>query len=359
MPVEAYAPAQTPDLHIPPSDATVRVAIIDTTSSIVLPSTGLLSPLIPCAPTLSLPAYAFLVTHPTKGCLLFDLGIRPDWSSALPPVLGHRIKSLGWDISAEKDLATILTEHAVPLTDIKAVVWSHPHFDHTGNPALFTASTALVVGPGFKEAFLPGYPADLTGTMPEEVWAGRELVEVEFPETGLRIGRFRACDWFGDGSFYLLSSPGHAVGHMCGLARTTADSFILMGGDAAHHAGMFRPSAYIPLPESIMLDPPVPGFPNPCSREALLRIHPEGRADRPFYRSREGFNLDDEEARSSTEGLAEFDADPRVLVFVAHDKALRDVVSFLPERVNEWKEKGWGNARWRFLGDFAAGMQEV
>lgn len=36
---------------------------------------------------------------------------------------------------------------------------SHWHWDHIGDPSTFPPSTRLVVGPGFKEAFLPGYPA--------------------------------------------------------------------------------------------------------------------------------------------------------------------------------------------------------
>ena len=36
---------------------------------------------------------------------------------------------------------------------------SHWHWDHVGSPETFPYSTELVVGPGFKVAFLPGYPA--------------------------------------------------------------------------------------------------------------------------------------------------------------------------------------------------------
>ncbi|KAM5442582.1 hypothetical protein MferCBS31731_002461 [Microsporum ferrugineum] len=46
--------------------------------------------------------------------------------------------------------------------------------------------------------------------------------EISFDD-GLEIGRFRAMDFFGDGSFYLLYAPGHAEGRLCALARTTAD----------------------------------------------------------------------------------------------------------------------------------------
>lgn len=54
---------------------------------------------------------------------------------------------------------------------------------------------------------------------------GRFVRELTFEEGEdhpvLSIGDFKAIDFFGDGSFYLLDTPGHAVGHLCGLARTS------------------------------------------------------------------------------------------------------------------------------------------
>jgi hypothetical protein len=38
-------------------------------------------------------------------------------------------------------------------------VGSHWHWDHIGDPSRFPSSTELIVGPGFKAEFLPGYPA--------------------------------------------------------------------------------------------------------------------------------------------------------------------------------------------------------
>lgn len=35
---------------------------------------------------------------------------------------------------------------------------SHFHWDHTGDPGRFPKSTGLIVGPRFKETFMPGYP---------------------------------------------------------------------------------------------------------------------------------------------------------------------------------------------------------
>ena len=41
--------------------------------------------------------------------------------------------------------------------------------------------------------------------------SGRELKEISFDGSTI-IGAFQAYDYFGDGSFYLLDVPGHAVG---------------------------------------------------------------------------------------------------------------------------------------------------
>lgn len=44
------------------------------------------------------------------------------------------------------------------LADHVRLYSSHWHWDHIGDPSTFPSSTDLIVGPGFKEAFLPGYP---------------------------------------------------------------------------------------------------------------------------------------------------------------------------------------------------------
>ncbi len=105
--------------------------------------------------------------------------------------------------------------------------------DHTGDPSTFPASTDLIVGPGFKDAYVPAYPTVQDSPVDERAWEGRNLREIKFDTEGqgLTIGQYKAMDLYGDGSFYLLDTPGHAIGHMCGLARTSAEppEFIFMG----------------------------------------------------------------------------------------------------------------------------------
>lgn len=71
---------------------------------------------------------------------------------------------------------------------------------------LFPTSTELVVGPGFKASptLLPGYPHNPDSPIDAAAIEGRQLTEIGFTGSGLEIGGFRAHDFFGDGSFYLL-----------------------------------------------------------------------------------------------------------------------------------------------------------
>ncbi|TVY26853.1 Cytochrome P450 monooxygenase [Lachnellula hyalina] len=293
-----------PDLKIPSSTTTVNIRIIDTTSRISgIPLEGFVSPAIKGHTLLTAaPAFSFLIEHPSNRKLLFDLG----------------------------------------------------------DPSTFDSHTALIVGPGFKDAFTPGYPANEESPIRESDYKNRELREISFDQ-GLKIGRFNAFDYFGDGSFYLLDSPGHAIGHVCGLARVTANTFIFMGGDACHHAGEFRPSQYLPLPSSISPNPLSLGSSTPCPGSLFEDLYRDGDGTKPFYTIAKGGGAiahDADEAERTIGKVMEADARDEVLVVMAHDDTLLDVVDFFPKYANDFKEKGWvEKGRWLFLKDFAGAVK--
>ncbi|KAI9934664.1 hypothetical protein MW887_000281 [Aspergillus wentii] len=180
----------------------------------------------------------------------------------------------------------------------------------------------------------------------------------------MNIAGFGAFDYFGDGSFYLLDTPGHATGHLCGLARTTQDTFIFMGGDIAHHCGEFRPSNHHPIPSKLFPNPLDLSSVLPCPGSLFTSIHPDGRSDTPYYRIGtwpDGSTAADDlqEAEKSLKKLEVYDAKAdQVFVILAHDPAMRGVIDFFPSDVNRWREKGWGEkTRWAFLRDFKNAIQ--
>ncbi|CAE6413632.1 unnamed protein product [Rhizoctonia solani] len=357
------SPVAPPPLNIPASDHVVKLSVIDTTTRMgKIPTTMFFESVIKGHEFFSGPAYSFLIEHESGAKVLFDMGVPQKWEDTAPSMV-NLVRTSGVEVSVTKNVSDILIEHGIPLDSINSIIWSHHHWDHTGDPSLFPSTTTLTVGPGFKATMLPGYPTDPNSSILESAYKDRELVEISFEKSPeFRIGQFRAFDYFGDGSFYLLDSPGHAVGHICGLARTTTDTFVLLGGDVCHHAGELRPTKYLPLPDSI--DPnPLPGKlaggPGVCLGSVLLNLHPKHVATEPFYRTGAGAMGDPVETQKSVDKTTDFDCHENIFTVIAHDSSLLDVIDFFPKPLNDWKLRGYKEkSLWMFVKDFNDGVQD-
>ncbi|KAI4190992.1 MAG: hypothetical protein L6R41_000442 [Letrouitia leprolyta] len=365
--------AANTELAIPESSSTVDIHIIDSTSRIKgIPISLFMEPEIKGHDIVDCPAFSFLIEHrATSTKLLFDLGVRKDWEK-LSTKIYDRIKAGGWSVTVEKGVADILKDNGVEPASVNAIIWSHLHWDHTGDPSTFPHSTDLVVGPGFKEAFTPGYPANQDSPILESDYTGRNLREISF-DSKLEIGGYKAFDYFGDGSFYLLDSPGHAIGHMCALARTSTSpsTFIFLGGDCAHHGGEYRPSSSNPLPSNLSPSPLPHLHPTTCPGSLFIPIHrlynPANRAhatdtptSEPFYLIAASGANDVTQARASVKKMSNFDGHEGIFVMIAHDAHVQDIVRCFPEgKANDWKREGWKEkATWRFLADFEQAVGE-
>ncbi|OQD94986.1 hypothetical protein PENSOL_c022G07497 [Penicillium solitum] len=108
----------------------------------------------------------------------------------------------------EKGVDEVLQDAEFDLTKLDAIIWSNWHWDHIGDSTRFPKSTKLVVGPGFINHFTPGWPRNPEGVLLDCDIEGRDLVEPTYP---LEIGGFKAHDYFGDRSFYLLDVPGSDI----------------------------------------------------------------------------------------------------------------------------------------------------
>ncbi|PWN32724.1 uncharacterized protein FA14DRAFT_162032 [Meira miltonrushii] len=354
-------------LHIPPSDAVSTVRLIDSTSTIHIPTKLFMEPAIKGHEDLNCPAFSFLVTNSTGDRhVLFDLGIRTDHKTNYPKHLSDRLSKI-CTIEVEKDVADILEESkddSLPKPkDIESIIWSHHHFDHTGNPQKFPKHTSLVVGPGFKKGILPGYPADAESPIPSEMWEDRELIEIDMKDAkrgNIKIGDFDGFDYFGDQSFYLLYTPGHAPGHIAGLARVTPSTFVFMGGDAAHHGGEIRPNEFRSLPETVQVPSSKHFSQTSCPCSILENLQPEDKGkSKPFYDPTEGLCENKEDALSTLRGIGKLDSTEDVFIILAHDRTLRGHLPQFPNKINDWKELDLANKyRWTFIDDFSQAIDE-
>lgn len=162
-------------------------------------------------------------------------------------------------------MITRLEEERFDTSIIDALVLSHHHFDHIGDISALPSHTKVVCGPGTLKAMQPGYPEDESSTWWSKWFVERDFLELpptektedwdgsieEFanPKSAARKWRKVACydhavDWFGDGSFWIVETPGvrevlhaihvmtlirsttllqHCVGHISVLARVTSN----------------------------------------------------------------------------------------------------------------------------------------
>ncbi|CAA7269984.1 unnamed protein product [Cyclocybe aegerita] len=202
---------------------------------VVLPSSFILANAHPDSKE-AMPSLCFLLIHSSSSKrFVFDLGIRPD-IEAYPPAVREYLTSGLVTASVPQDVVGSLAKGGLAPDDIDTVCISHCHGDHIGNTHAFARST-FVVGGACQALFVEGktYPED-----PASSYA-RDLLPTDRTryltvEEWTPIGPFpRAFDFYGDGSLYLVDSPGHLQGHLNVLARTSADgAWVYLAGDSAH-----------------------------------------------------------------------------------------------------------------------------
>ncbi|TDZ32328.1 Cytochrome P450 monooxygenase andK [Colletotrichum spinosum] len=364
--------------NIPESDNVVRVKLIDTTAAMVGQNTAFVSPVVPGHEVINFRALSFLLEHDGLGKkALFDLGVRKDYwnlpKAVQQGIIGENCTIFGMRV--DKGIDEVLKEGGVDLNTIDYAIWSHAHFDHRGDMAVFPKSTSLIVGPGYlSDKSRPGGVSD-PAAAPE--FADRRLEEARF-DGGLAVGRFRAQDFFGDGSLYLLEAPGHQPEHVCALARTTPSSapggatFVFLGGDICHFAGVFRPTEKTPFPDEI----PESAISlrrdwaarSVCPCSFFTPHHPNAEGEdaarkEPWYKLPVGEHTvytDLQQAATSVSRMSELDVRDDVMVCLAHDASLLGVLPVFnnqPERdINEWRKEGWKETTyWSWLNEVAVG----
>lgn len=192
---------------------------------------------------------------------------------------------------------------------LSAILVSHVHFDHIGDPSTFP-NIPYITGPGTKEAASPGYPIDPRSTLMTSLLTRDNYTELSWTDDKWSpLGPFsRAHDFFGDGSFFIVDTPGHFPGHVTGLAQTKPDEWVIMGGDCCHARSL--------------LD---------GSRQVSLTGCPGGTS----------MHGDTAEAIKSIEMLRKLDQDDTVFVALAHDVTLEGKMPEYPASLNGWQESAW------------------
>lgn len=168
-----------------------------------------------------IPVPVFLMTHP-QGNVLFDTGLHAagladPWerwgglNKALAPLLTP-------DDHVQRQLATI----DVKPSDVRYVINSHLHHDHSGGNEAFPQATFLLQRAEW-EAIRDPQLAKTVGYLPGDcaMDVRYELIDGEY-------------DIFGDGTLILTPTSGHTPGHQSCRVTLPSDQQVVLAGDACY-----------------------------------------------------------------------------------------------------------------------------
>ncbi|MFH1137864.1 MAG: N-acyl homoserine lactonase family protein [Pseudomonadota bacterium] len=178
------------------------------------------------------PVFSFLVDHPSAGLMVLDTGLHADFAQRKTGnfgwLLGGIVKT---QVGPGRSSAEQIQALGADLNDVRHIFLSHLHLDHPSGLPAFRGNRRV------KVHVDPAELAEARGAMSlfkgyiKSHLSGFDLEPIRYPERKAPFDR--VWDFLGDGSVWILATPGHTPGHASVLARTVGGP-VLLTFDAAH-----------------------------------------------------------------------------------------------------------------------------
>ena len=174
---------------------------------------------------------AFVITHPHEGLTVFDTGLNPNAADSSSGYLGSIQRAFAKPSAADgQDLPNQMRAVGFEPADVRRVILSHMHFDHTGTVESFP-NAEIVVARAERQGLLE-VPLYRDASAPADFDDIQNWNEVDYDSAGPIATFTRHRDVFGDSSVLLVDLSGHTGGSQGVLVRTVSRPILLVG-DAA------------------------------------------------------------------------------------------------------------------------------
>jgi N-acyl homoserine lactone hydrolase len=188
--------------------------------------------------------FSVLLFH-DEGPVLIDAGLNPDGLTDPSRAWGPRAKLINPELSAADDLRCRLREFSLKITDIKKVILTHLHWDHTGSLRFFTHCPIVVQRAEYRFAFHP------------DSFVASQYMSNHF-SSALHYDLVEGDRQILPG-ISVIHTPGHTPGHQSIIVRLGSGASFIFPGDT------------IGLQENLTLK--IPASNNWSSEKALQSIH--------------------------------------------------------------------------------------
>jgi N-acyl homoserine lactone hydrolase len=182
-----------------------------------------------------LPIYAWVIEH-SDGLILVDVGetARTSDPGYFPRWHPYYRRGVKMNVSPEEEIGPQLRSRGISRRDIRCVVLTHLHTDHTGGLHDFPNTQFLVSGPALRAAY--GLTGRMSGYLPHHWPEWFRPNDINFiPEP---LGPFSEhCPVTDDGSVVVVPTPGHTPHHVSVVVRTP-DVTYFIAGDASYTQGL-------------------------------------------------------------------------------------------------------------------------
>jgi glyoxylase-like metal-dependent hydrolase (beta-lactamase superfamily II) len=136
-----------------------------------------------------------------------------------------------------KDVCSQLRLLGRSASDVHNVLLSHLHLDHDSGLAYFQGRTDLNVFVDEEELKAARAPLSSLNGYVKKHWAGIPFQPIHYMPGAPPFEL--ACDFFGDGSVFVVRTSGHTKGH-CSAIVNAAEGPILLTFDAVHRRANLR-----------------------------------------------------------------------------------------------------------------------
>lgn len=155
-----------------------------------------------------------------KGWVLIDTGLNPEGVLEPEKAWGERAKVVRPELKPQDDVRFRLRELGLEVGDIKYVINTHLHWDHTGGNRFFTEATFFVQKAEYRFAYWPDRHVQAS-YMRDHFDCGVHYETVEGDVEVLP-------------GITVLHTPGHTPGHQSILVKLASGDYLLFAGDAIY-----------------------------------------------------------------------------------------------------------------------------